>query len=238
MQGISENRFQRGIGDRCFAAITTTSGYNNDIPTRVKLHALMQVYNEKLRENVRENLSGVYVVQAWPAAERYPSPHLVTNAFLTCDPARVDELLDAIVVTADSLRHGLFEDRYVSAAKATLKNIYDERIKTNSYWVDGIMNGISQDRSVDAFLSFPKYYDSIDRQTIIDAANMFLLYDTNMLKTIMLPEAKPVPDGIKPDPTVIQESTTPPIEPAVEGPVLIEIEVTPDTTPEAESDTN
>jgi len=190
IQGISENRFQRGIGDRCLAAVTTVGDYKGDVATRVKLHALMQVYNEKLRENVRENLSGVYVVQAWPSAERYPSPHLVTNAFLTCDPARVDELLDAIVITADSLRQGLFEDRYVNAAKATLSNIYQERIKTNSYWVDGIMNGVSQDRPVDAFLSFPKYYESIDRQTIIDAANMFLHYDTNMLKTIMLPEAK------------------------------------------------
>lgn len=224
--GISENRFQRGISERCFAAITTIGPYKGDVANRAKMQALMQIYNEKLRENVRENLSGVYVVQAWPSAVRYPSPHLITNAFLTCDPVRVDELLDAIVVTSDSLRQGLFDDRYISAAKATLMNIYDERIKTNSYWVDGILNGIAHDRPLDAFLSFPKHYQSIDRQAIIDAANTYLLYDRNMLKLIMLPEARQPEMNVEPRKVQNRPEA---VESKPEEPVLIEIEVTPDS---------
>lgn len=190
ISGISEKRFKRGIGDRCLAGITTVAPYKASLENRVAVQALFQVYNEKLRENVREKLSGVYVVQAWPSVERYPSPHILTNAFLTCDPQRVDELLDAILDTAQSVKDGDFEERYVSSAKATLANIYEDRIKTNSYWVDGILFGISEDRALDTFLDFPQEYQKITAQTISDAAKQWLSYDKDMLKLIMLPESK------------------------------------------------
>jgi zinc protease len=255
IQGISENRFQRGLSDRCFATLITTSPYKGDVATRSKLHALMYLYNEKLRENVRENLSGVYVVQAWPAQERYPSPHLVTNAFLACDPLRVDELMNAIVLTADSLRQGLFEDRYVEAAKITLIKTYEDRIKTNDYWLMGIMNGIAEDRPIDAFLSFPRYYQEINRQTVIDAANMFLPYDKNLMKLVMMPDEIGIPveviggaspleqaiEVIEPElPLEVQtETEASAMEPPVEEPALIEIEVTPgEVEPEANDTSN
>lgn len=187
--GISEKRFERGIGERCFAGILTNAPYKATLDNRIAMQSLFQVYNERLRENVREELSGVYVVQAWPEIERYPSPHMVTNVFLACDPARVDELLDAVLETADELKNGDFTDHHVNSARATLQNIYADRIKTNNYWVDGILFGISQDRALDTFLSFPKMYEKIDSATISKAAKRWLRYDKNMLKLIMLPEA-------------------------------------------------
>jgi zinc protease len=187
--GVSEVRFERGIGDRCFASIVTTAPYRASLENRVAMQALFQVYNERLRENVREELSGVYVVQAWPEISRYPSPHMVTNVLLACDPARVDELLDAVLDTANEVITGEFADHYVSSARATLQNIYADRIKTNSYWVDGILFGITEDRALDTFLDYPEMYQKIDAATIANAAKQWLRYDKNMLKMIMLPEA-------------------------------------------------
>ena len=188
--GISEKRIEHGIGEKCLAGIITTAPYKASLENRVAMQALFQVYNEKLRENVREKLSGVYVVQSWPSIERYPSPHLVTNAFLTCDPKRVDELLDAILITASEVADGDFDERYVSAAKATLESIYADRIKTNSYWVDGILFGISEDRALDGFLDFPQMYQLLDASTVSNAAKQWLSYQQNMLKLIMLPESE------------------------------------------------
>ena len=193
--GISEVRFERGISDRCFAGIVTTAPYQASLENRIAQQALFQVYNERLRENVREELSGVYIVQAWPEIERYPSPHMVTNVFLACDPNRVDELLGAVLETADELKNGDFTDHHVNSARATLQNIYADRIKTNSYWVDGILFGIMEDRALDTFLAFPEMYEKINAGTISKAARQWLNYDNNMLKLIMLPEAAKEPGG-------------------------------------------
>ena len=193
--GVSEVRFERGIGDRCFAGIVTTAPYKASLENRVAMQGLFQVYNERLRENVREELSGVYVVQAWPEIARYPSPHMVTNVLIACDPNRVDELLDAVLDTANEVINGEFADRYVSAAKATLQNIYADRIKTNGYWVDGILFGITEDRALDSFLAYPQMYQKLDAATISNAAKQWLTYDKNMLKLIMLPEASKEPSG-------------------------------------------
>ena len=187
--GVSEQRFERGIDNRCFASVVTNAPYKATLDNRIAMQSLFQVYNERLRENVREELSGVYMIQAWPEISRYPSPHMVTNVLLACDPARVDELLDAVLDTANEVINGDFADHYVSSARATLQNIYADRIKTNSYWVDGILFGITEDRALDSFLDYPEMYQKLDAATIANAAKQWLRYDKNMLKMIMLPEA-------------------------------------------------
>ena len=120
LEEASINQFELGIGERCFASLISINSFDFDIASQSRVNVLEQIYFEKLRENVRENLSGAYVVQPIMVPEKYPEPHLITYSFLMCDPARVDELLDATLATVDSLRMGLFDDKYVQNAKITL----------------------------------------------------------------------------------------------------------------------
>lgn len=195
--GISENRFEKGISDRCYATLISSSPYKPNMPSRSALNVMEQIYNEKLRENIRENLSGAYVVQAATSPMRYPSSHLISLAILMCEPSRVDELLDAMIATADSLKQGLFDQRYLNNAKTTLLKAYEEDIKSNRYWLSGIQNGLIQDRAIDAFLEFPKYYEAITMEDIKMAAKEHLNYEENLLRLIMLPEKKQEPGAAK-----------------------------------------
>ncbi len=187
VQGRQEMRFHKG-SERSFVALITNGRYPDKKDSGVQLAAMLNILNEKLRENIREQLSGVYFVQAWQSIEQHPKPSYVIQTVMACSPTRVDELSAAIIATMDSLKAGLLDDRYIEAAKTTMQKRYEVSIKTNSYWLYRTVNSIRNRKPLDELLNYPKYYDKIDKKTIVKAANQYLIYDRNQLTLIMLPE--------------------------------------------------
>lgn len=188
LQGQKEVRFRKGVDERCFAAHITSGPLNADIKTRAELNAMSMVLNEKLRENIREDRSGVYVIGAWPSIERYPAPSYRFTIYMACSPERVDELNEAIFATIDSLRAGQYDDKYVASAKITLQKRHEESIRRNRWWVDGIQSAIWFNRPEDQFMQYPAIYEAIDRNAITAAACRYLNFERNKLTVIMLPE--------------------------------------------------
>ncbi|MDD4309612.1 MAG: insulinase family protein [Candidatus Cloacimonetes bacterium] len=184
--GIKEIRFNKG-SERTFAYNVTKGKYKYSPAADANLNALMIVSNEKLRENVRENLSGVYSVQAWRSLERYPKPVYRLQTWMACDPEKVDLLQEASFATLDSLKAGTFDDKYVQVAKTTLQKRYEESIKSNRYWIANIENNVFNGKPIDAFLDNPKLYAKLDKKTVVKAAKQYLSFNKNKLSVIMLP---------------------------------------------------
>ncbi|NLO11966.1 MAG: insulinase family protein [Candidatus Cloacimonetes bacterium] len=188
LEEASINQFELGIGERCFASLISINSFDFDIASQSRVNVLEQIYFERLRENVRENLSGAYVVQPIMVPEKYPEPHLITYSFLMCDPARVDELLDATLATVDSLRMGLFDDKYVQNAKITLLKKHEEQIQSNYFWQNSIIKSIQNGEAMDYVLDYPQYFQAITKEDVITAALRHLHFDDNIYRLIMLPQ--------------------------------------------------
>ncbi len=186
--GIREVRFRKGSSDRAFAAHFTSGDYQYSLQNQVDMDALEYVMNEKLRENIREELSGVYVIQAWANITEYPKSSYVLGSFMGCSPARVDELNAAIFTTLDSLKAGNLEEKYVTATRETFKQQYQEDSRSNRYWLNQIYSSVWMERPLTEFLELPACYDRLSRERIIAAARQYLNFETNKLSVIMLPE--------------------------------------------------
>jgi predicted Zn-dependent peptidase len=147
------------------------------------------VLNEKLRENIREELSGVYVIQAWNTYEMHPKEHYMLNIFMTCSPDRVDELNEAIFATIDSICAGNFAQRYVDSTKAVLQKRYEESMSQNRYWLARMSDNAFSKEKMDSFLDHPSRYEKIDKKQIVNSAKKYLNFDKNHLSVVMIPEA-------------------------------------------------
>jgi zinc protease len=165
----------------------TNCGYKATPKNDMNLNALTLVLNEKLRENIREDLSGVYLIYAWPGKERYPKPSLTFSSMMACSPARVEELNRAIFATLDSIRAGYIDERYLVSTKATLTKTLEEDLRTNYYWLNQIYNSVWQKKPLEGFLAMPSLVDKIDRKAVAKAAKKYLTFDRNKLSVIMLP---------------------------------------------------
>lgn len=183
-------QFLKGESDRAFVSYATKGKFALTNKEVAKLGGLMVLVNDKLKENVRENLSGVYAISAWPDLDIYPKPEFNIRTWMGCDPQNVKLLSDATFATLDSLKKGLFDDKYVISARATLIKRYEEDINTNQCWVDNMLHHSFHGLRIDAWLEIPKYYTKLDKKSLTQAARKYLDFDNHRLSVIMLPEAK------------------------------------------------
>ncbi len=187
VKGINEIRFNMGASDRSFVAHFTHGNYAHSVANNVQLSALEFVLNEKLRENIRENLSGVYFIQAMADNSRFPKKEYRLGAVMGCSPARVDELNAAIFATLDSLAAGNLDESYLVAARATMQQQWSENIKDNYFWLSSLSSAIRNKRPLGEFLAEPGNYDRVNYKSVVKAARKYLNFAKNRFSLIMLP---------------------------------------------------
>lgn len=186
--GRSEYHFKKGSSESAQVAHITNGKIKLSDKNRTSISGMLLVLNEKLRENIRENLSGVYAIQAWQNFERYPFEQYKMYIYTACSPERVEELNKAIFATVDSLKMGLFDQKYVDAAKEVLKKRYEESISQNRYWLNNMMNNVLGDEDIDAFQNYLSLYEKIDKKSIQKDAQKYLNFDKKRLTLVMRPE--------------------------------------------------
>ncbi len=188
ISGQKEVRFSKGTTDRAFVSHITNGSYKPNIENDVLMDGLLYVMNEKLRENIREERSGVYFIQAWSDKTPYPKPYYLLNIVMACAPVRVDELNDAIFATLDSLQSNFIDERYIISARETLKQQFKQNIRSNRYWINQLRTNIWLGKPLTEFTNRPQYIDRLTPESIVSAANSYLRFNDNKLSVIMLPE--------------------------------------------------
>ncbi|MCK9331624.1 MAG: insulinase family protein [Candidatus Cloacimonetes bacterium] len=185
---IKEVRFQQGSSESAHVAHNTSGYIKLNDSNRIAISATIMVLNEKLRENIREHMSGVYAIQAWQDYREFPKEDYTITIYMACSPDRIDELNEAIFATVDSLRLGYFEDRYVASSKAVIQKRFEENISSNSYWMNRMTENAFGKEKIDSFLNYPALYNKIDKNLIAKTAKKYLDFDRSKLSIIMTPE--------------------------------------------------
>jgi len=185
--GKKEISFNKGT-ERSFVSNVTNNKASFSPQNNVQQSALQMIAYEKLRENVRENMSGAYVVEIQSFYDFLPKPGVFTLTLMGCDPERAKELNAAIFATLDSLKNGLFADKYIESTKTTLHKKYEDNIKSNRYWVNNMSENISYGLPIDCFLDYPVLYDKLDKKAITKTAKQYYVFDKSLLSVYMFPE--------------------------------------------------
>ena len=185
--GKKEITFNKGT-ERSFVSNVTNNKASISPQNNVQQSALQMIAYEKLRENVRENMSGAYVVEIQSSYDYMPEPGIFTFTWMGCNPERARELNAATFATLDSLKNGLFADKYIESTKTTLHKKYEENIKSNRYWVNNMSENISHNLPIDCFLDYPALYDKLNKKAITKTAKQYYVFDKSLLSVYMFPE--------------------------------------------------
>ena len=185
--GKKEITFNKGT-ERSFVSNVTNNKASISPQNNVQQSALQMIAYEKLRENVRENMSGAYVVEIQSYYDYMPEPGIFTFTWMGCNPDRARELNAATFATLDSLKNGLFADKYIESTKTTLHKKYEENIKSNRYWVNNMSENISHNLPIDCFLDYPALYDKLNKKAITKTAKQYYVFDKSLLSVYMFPE--------------------------------------------------
>ncbi|MBM4399635.1 MAG: insulinase family protein [Candidatus Cloacimonetes bacterium] len=176
-----------GQDEKSTVFFTVAEYMQTDRNTSFELNSLSYLIDEKLRENIREARSGVYYIGTWTEINDYPVQHITVNGYMQCAPERVDELSLATYQTLDSLKAGLFEEKYVNVVKMTLQKRFETSIRENRWWLDNIAVQTRKGYPINELLADRNPQNRITYKTLKDAAIKYLLHDVNLLSGVLYP---------------------------------------------------
>lgn len=192
-QGKKDLTVYKGLDDKSTVMLTIHTPAELHSKTRQELRSLSLLMDEKLRENIRETRSGVYFVGAWGSVDKYPYPYTQIDIYMQCAPERTEELTDAILTTLDSLKAGLFDEKYVNVVRMTSQKRLETDLRENRWWLNSIYDQVFYGYSLNDLLSDRSDLAGLDMSQLRRTTAEYLNHDTHLVKGTLLPAPKTEP---------------------------------------------
>lgn len=176
---IGKHDFIKNYSNENISSISLT--FNKDLPYSVEesfyLAALNDVLGTKLREEIREEKSGVYGISVKNSFTREPFERATISISFTCDPQRRNELVEDIKRVINNLQTKLVDNKYVTSFVKKRLSAYNEGKKESQFWINHLKNIYLYNEPVDNIDKYENIYKSINQEIIKDMANKYLNLD-------------------------------------------------------------
>ncbi len=143
--------------------------------------------NRKYIEILREEMSGVYGVQATAGMKKVPYERTYLQTVFPCSPENVDSLTSAALKVIEEIQaEGASEDDIQSTREIQRRNM-EENLRTNGYWMSSLQEIYRNRISVDLLVDYDTFIKKITSEAFKRIANEYI--DTNSyLRVVLLPE--------------------------------------------------
>jgi zinc protease len=163
---------------------TGETPYSEDV--EMKAHALSEVLNIRIIEELREKIQGIYGGGTYAELEKYPYSNYSFVLQLPCGPQKVDTLVKAIKNELNDMASRGPDTTYLNKVKKQWLEQHKLDIKDNGVWVQKLLEVKSQGSDPDRFVHFEKYVNMLTPKDIQQAAKLVLA--GNEFLAIQLPE--------------------------------------------------
>ena len=166
--GVTTKIVRKGLEERAQTALVFHGTTEYSVKESYLLSALVRVLDIRLREVLREALSGVYSVSVNGSMTRLPQGSYGINIYFGSAPGRVDELTRAVFDEIEAIQTGLDLAPYLTKTKAQFRRDYETGMEQNSFWIGAIQEHLE--------------HDILDLEDIPDLVNQLDDIDTNMVR--------------------------------------------------------
>jgi zinc protease len=192
-KGVVERVVRKGVEPKANTIIDFTGACQYSPETRFAMRALLELFQIKLNETLREQLGGTYSPSAGGGCSRLPTQRYTLQVQFNSSPDNVEKLSKSVFALIDSLKTQGPSAADVAKVKEELTRGREVDLKQNGYWLSNILARTQAGEDVTGLLSA---YDAMIRgltpAQIQDAAKKY--FDTsNYARFILLPEAKTTP---------------------------------------------
>jgi zinc protease len=166
-----------------------------DIQRTRRLAIMAELYNERLRQHIREKLGAAYSPYAYNLSSRAYKGYGLTQIFVQVDPEQAQAIVDEVRQIAAQLRTGDADaDEFKRILDPTLTYIKDLRQK-NTYWLDSVLSCAGRyPQQLDWARSFEADYAAIRIGEISRLARKYLNND-HAATIILAPEQTSAPQS-------------------------------------------
>lgn len=162
---------------------------------RYQLNSMAEVLSIRLREKLREEMGGVYSVQANANASDRPDEEYVVSIVFSCAPDRADELAEAVFGEIEKMQSSPASDQNMQKVTEQQRRSHETSLKENSFWASQLEYYYSRDGSdPTAVLRRPDLIESLTAANLQQAAQQYLSRE-QFVRVTLLPEQGAGSDG-------------------------------------------
>lgn len=185
--GAHKKTFYMGTEDKATVDMRFTGilDYSKEKHESIKL--LGDLLRIRLTEELRENMAGVYGVQASGYATDTPYSWYRLNVRFTCAPENKDALIKKVQDVINEIKENGASEKNVQKIKRTQINRKKDALKNNNYWTMQLKNSLIYNWNPEEILDINKEVKDLSPIYFKNAANTYFDSD-NYVEFTLLPK--------------------------------------------------
>jgi zinc protease len=159
--------------------------YSED--TELKLHAMSEVLNIRIIEELREKVQGIYGGGSFASLEKIPYSSYSFMLQLPCGPEKVDTLLKAVNREFRQIADKGPDQTYLDKVKQQWREQYKTSMKENGTWLTNILELKEKKGDPKRFVNYEEFINKLTVKDVQQAAK--LVFDgKNRFTAVLMPE--------------------------------------------------
>jgi zinc protease len=187
VQGVVEETVYAGVEPQSQTRMYFTGPFDYERQRRTTIRAMGLILQTRLRDVLREELSGTYGVGVSASYAWQPTETYTVSINFGSDPERVDELAAVVFAEIEKLKESPPEVSEVTDVQENFSRSFETDTESNSWWMSQIGYKYQRGEALDDLLT---YQDAIDALTPADiqAAAQSYFNMSNFVRVTLLPE--------------------------------------------------
>ncbi len=186
-EGVIKKTIYRGQEDKSRVSLIFTGKHPWSLENNYTLSSMTDVMRIKLRETLREDLSGTYGTSMGSILSMYPREEYQINISFGCEPDRVDELIGAVFKIIDSLQVYGPDTSYVEKVKEAQRRSFETQLEQNQFWLSNLVAYAMREQDPALILDYPALIQMLSPAKIQDAARAYFNKE-NYVQVVLKPE--------------------------------------------------
>lgn len=186
-EGVIKKTVYSGQEEKSQVSLNFTGQHSWSRMDNYAISSMASVLRIKLRETLREDLSGTYGTRIGSSLSLYPREEYNITISFGCEPDRVDELIGAVFQVIDSVQVYGPDISYIDKVKETQRRSFESQVERNRFWLSNLVSYAMRKDDPALILAYPALIDTLNPVMVQDAARNFFNME-NYVQVVLKPE--------------------------------------------------
>ncbi len=185
--GVVVKEVKKGTDPKSVVFMKFHGDFEYNWKNKATLDAMSEILTTKLLETIREEISGVYSIGAYPGANHYPQSEYGVTIYFGCDPNKVELLVDSIFAQIDLLaKNGPTEEEMHKAIEKELRK-RETNLRENKFWLRTMKSFVYDRTRPEEFYKYDDFIKALTSEDIKKAIS-FYINKKQYVEVVLKPE--------------------------------------------------
>ena len=186
-EGVIRKTIIKGLEPKSRVQLVFPGSYHWSRENNYLLDALADLMRIRLRVVLREDMGGTYGVGVWASTSHYPRERYSLNISFGCAPGKVDEMIQAVFATMDTLQTSGPGVLDVLKVKESHLRRYEVNLRQNSFWLGALRETYYHRMNPHSILDYISLVENLTAEDLKNAARLYFTGE-NYIQVVLNPE--------------------------------------------------